>query len=208
MSHKSNPKASGIIFYRYTPTGPEYLIQHYKYKGKCWYSDFGGKVEKGDTSIEYTAARETTEETNCGFLMPFWLTQQLTKPVYDVCKLFSIKYIMKLIKMESFKLTSINSQYILFLTHVPHSLSDNLDLGNTELHSKYNHKRSIFWIKHDDFININYKTIHPRIRNFYSMCKKMNKNNIYNYEFSFNQRYQNKSCYPRYNRHQRLGRCS
>jgi 8-oxo-dGTP pyrophosphatase MutT (NUDIX family) len=208
MSRKSNPRASGIIFYRYTPTGPEYLIQYYKYKNKYWYSDFGGKVEKGDTSIEYTASRETTEETNCGFLMPFWLTRQLTKPVYDVCKLFSIKYIMKLIKMESFKISSINSQYILFLTHIPHSLSDNLDLGGIELHSKYKHERNILWITHNDFINIDYKKIHPRIRNFYSICKKMNKNISFNHEFSFNQRYQNKPYCPRQYKYNRLGNCS
>lgn len=166
------PKASGIIFYRYTLTGPEYLIQQYTYKGKQWYSDFGGKIEKGDTSIEFTAARETAEETNCGLLMPFWITSILTKSAYELCKQISINYIMKLIKYDSVRLTSIKSQYILFVTHIPYSLTNNLELGNFELHSKYNHERSIAWITHNDFVNLDYKKIHPRIRTFYSSCKK------------------------------------
>lgn len=58
-------RAGGVIFFRRVGKSVQLLMIKCRNKsGKMEYEDFGGRTEKGDSSIEETVAREVDEESN------------------------------------------------------------------------------------------------------------------------------------------------
>lgn len=54
-------RAAGLILYRYSPSGLEFLLQRRPHTGE--WEDLGGKVEEQDKTVFHTIAREATEES-------------------------------------------------------------------------------------------------------------------------------------------------
>lgn len=172
-------KASGIIFYRKTPgmydlnldkqkfgsSTYEYLLQFKKFKGKSFYEDLGGKCDDDDINPRQTAAREAAEESNGKFLN----VNTDHKSLISMNRL----YISKLMDEKCIEFEYKKASYVVYLVEIPYKDS-NIDFGDVEIHPKYHIERKMGWIKHDDFINLEYKKVHPRIRHFRSRLLKNN----------------------------------
>jgi len=146
-------KAGGILFI-HGKEKKEVLIQKVLEKGeKLRYSDFGGKTDNADSTIDDTIARELHEESNGGIINKS-TKESLT--IIDLKKMISeniqieiyipfIKYIIKIVYFDDSK----------------YELNFNM-IGTFEKKDKIN--RVIQWISYDEFIKYyNSKLLHPRI---------------------------------------------
>jgi hypothetical protein len=146
-------KAGGILFV-HGKEKKEVLIQKVLEKGeKLRYSDFGGKTDNDDSTIDDTIARELHEESNEGIINKS-TKESLT--IIDLKKMISeniqieiyitfIKYIIKIVYFDDSK----------------YELDFNM-IGTFEKKDKIN--RVVQWISYDEFIKYyNSKLLHPRI---------------------------------------------
>ena len=63
--YKSNDvRAAGVLLYKYTKSGPEFLMIKNTSNLNKFYEDFGGKTDQGDKSFIDTVIREAEEESN------------------------------------------------------------------------------------------------------------------------------------------------
>lgn len=168
--------SAGNILYRYRYDNgkyiPEFLLQ-YKFdikKKKFWYEDTGGKLSIEDKTIKFTAARETSEELN-GSLIGTYPINELNnidkyKNHIDECT----DYIHKLMHNAIFYPND-RTRYALFLVKIPDD--KDYDFGIAEYHPEFYLPRSLKWVSINEIIKIKYNDIHPRIRHFYNILKKI-----------------------------------
>ena len=159
-------KAGGILFV-HGKDKKEVLIQKvFENDGKMRYSDFGGKTDNDDSTIDDTIARELHEESNGG------IRNKSTKESLSVNELKAmideniqieifipmVKYILKIVYFD-------DSKYEL----------DFNKIGTFEKKDKI--KRFVEWISYDEFIKYyDSKSLHPRmvfpsILNFFKVQK-------------------------------------
>ena len=146
-------KAGGVLFIR-GKTNKEVLIQKaLETNGKLRYSDFGGKVDDDDITIDYTIARELYEESNGGirnkstkeYLSIDELNKMINNNIQIEIFIPFIKYILKIVYFDDDK----------------YEIDFNMT-GTRE--KKDNIKRIVQWITYDEFIKYyNSKSLHPRI---------------------------------------------
>lgn len=146
-------KAGGILFI-HGKTKNEVLIQKVIEKdGKIRHSDFGGKIDDGDITIEDTIARELHEETNGA------IRNKSTKEYLSIAELR--KMIDEDIRME------IYIQFAKYLLKIVYFDDDKYEIdfnrtGTSE--KKDNIKRVVEWITYDEFIKYyKSKSLHPRM---------------------------------------------
>lgn len=119
-------RAGGVMFYKRTPAGIEFLMFLCEWKNEQKkFEDIGGKTDRDDGSIEETIAREVEEETNSKIKKQMVL-DLLSKstPVYNN----RIKYLSYLIEAPE-EITHLSQQ----------------DFGDVEEHTKW--ERTIKWVK-------------------------------------------------------------
>lgn len=153
---------AGIIFYRYVNNDIEFLLQerYDKKKKNLWLEDLGGKSEPSDNSIYDVAAREAAEESNGAFC------NDNTIPIeckIEICK----NKILDMIKKQSIAIYISKIKYIIFLVKINDTCM--YDFGDREFHTKYIIDRTINWISKKELKRKSFKSIHPRIRSFYTM---------------------------------------
>lgn len=146
-------KAGGILFI-HGKEKKEVLIQKVLEQGeKLRYSDFGGKTDDDDSTIDDTIARELHEESNGGirnkstkeFLTIGELKNMINENIQIEIYIPFIKYIIKIVYFD-------DSKYDL----------DFNTIGTFEKKDKIN--RIVQWISYDEFIKYyNSKLLHPRI---------------------------------------------
>ena len=146
-------KAGGILFI-HGKEKKEVLIQKVFEKGdKLRYSDFGGKTDNDDSTIDDTIARELHEESNGGiqnkstkeFLTISDLKKMINENIQLEIYIPFIKYILKIVYFD-------DSKYEL----------DFNTIGTFEKKDKIN--RIVQWISYNEFIKYyNSKLLHPRI---------------------------------------------
>ena len=135
---EENPiKAAGIILYK-NIDGNSYLLFIVKEK-EIVYEDLGGKVEKTDSSILETMAREASEESN-GLLKKESLMERLEKMVEN--------------NYTGFYYTN-RSKYLFAVVDATDSEEwlTTEDFGDTELNNPYIDKRKIEWVATKDIKN-------------------------------------------------------
>ncbi len=163
---KMEIKAGGILFV-HGKENKEVLIQKiFEKDGKIKYSDFGGKTDNDDLTIDDTIARELYEESNGG------IRNKYTKQILSIDELRKmideniqieilipmVKYILKIVYFD-------DSKYEL----------DFSIIGTYEKKDKI--KRFVEWISYDEFIKYyDSKSLHPRmvfpsILNFFKVQK-------------------------------------
>jgi len=150
-------KASGILPYTIINNEIYFLLQQIDKTNL--YSDFGGKREKTDNSIKYTAAREFSEETNGYFFSNISNTLSDT----DLIKKSRIIIESLLIYNNPLYIYNFNGKYLIYLLYIK-SIDPN-KLDNVEKYS--NIKRKCKWIKRSSLINDDFikKKIDYRLRN-------------------------------------------
>jgi len=146
-------KAGGVLFIHWK-TNKEVLIQKaLETSGKLRFSDFGGKVDDDDITIDYTIARELYEESNGGirnkstkeYLSIDELNKMINNNIQIEIFIPFIKYILKIVYFDDDK----------------YEIDFNMT-GTRE--KKDNIKRIVQWITYDEFIKYyNSKSLHPRI---------------------------------------------
>lgn len=146
-------KAGGILFV-HGKEKKEVLIQKVLEKGeKFRYSDFGGKTDNDDSTIDDTIARELHEESNEGIrnkstkksLTINELKAMINENIQIEIYIPVIKYILKIVYFD-------DSKYEL----------DFNTIGTFEKKDKIN--RVVQWISYDEFIKYyDSKLLHPRI---------------------------------------------
>lgn len=146
-------KAGGVLFIHWK-TNKEVLIQKaLETNGKLRYSDFGGKVDDDDITIDYTIARELYEESNGG------IRSKSTKEDLSIDELN--KMMNDNIQIEIF------IPFIKYLLKIVYFDDDKyeIDFNRTGTREKKdNIKRVVQWITYDEFIKYyNSKSLHPRI---------------------------------------------
>lgn len=146
-------KAGGVLFI-HGKTNKEVLIQKvFENNGKLRYSDFGGKVDDDDVTIDYTIARELHEESNGG------IRSKSTKENLSIDELS--KMIDENIQIEIF------IPYIKYILKIIYFDDDiyEIDFNRTGTSEKKdNIKRVVEWITYDEFIKYyNSKSLHPRM---------------------------------------------
>ena len=146
-------KAGGVLFI-HGRTNKEVLIQKvFENNRKIRYSDFGGKVDDDDVTIDYTIARELHEETNEG------IRSKSTKEDLSIDELN--KMMNDNIQIEIF------IPYIKYILKIVYFDDDKyeIDFNRTGTHEKKdNIKRVVKWITYDEFIEYyKSKSLHPRI---------------------------------------------
>jgi hypothetical protein len=146
-------KAGGVLFIHWK-TNKEVLIQKaLETNRKLRYSDFGGKVDDDDITIDYTIARELHEESNGG------IRSKSTKEDLSIDELN--KMMNDNIQIEIF------IPFIKYLLKIVYFDDDKyeIDFNKTGTREKKdNIKRVVQWITYDDFIKYyNSKSLHPRI---------------------------------------------
>jgi hypothetical protein len=155
-------KSAGIIFYSFYKGKLHLLLQNCKNK----WSDFGGKKEKEDTAPYITAARETSEESNCMFVSYKSLLSK--KDVIDNINKCT-KYITKKIKknISNPPVYIGRSKYMLYFVKISVFEMRQLKKRNfSEIEYFTNIHRKIEWIKFSDYKELlNQGKIHIRINN-------------------------------------------
>ena len=146
-------KAGGILFV-HGKEKKEVLIQKvFENDGKLRYSDFGGKTDNDDSTIDDTIARELHEESNEGIrnkstkesLSVDELRKMIDENIQIEIYIPVIKYILKIVYFD-------DSKYEL----------DFNTIGTFEKKDKIN--RVVQWISYDEFIKYyDSKLLHPRI---------------------------------------------
>lgn len=136
-------KASGVILYKYDGCGYLYFLMIKKSNPER-YSDLGGKVEVGDSSIRYTASREVSEESN-GLIKKSSILWQLNREFAHIflCK---SKYLLFFIRANEFQMNLESSDF---------GISENGCDGY----------RTIEWVRVDLLFNSDITFLHPRLRN-------------------------------------------
>lgn len=143
-------KASGILPYTIINNEIYFLLQ--KINKTNLYSDFGGKREKNDNSIKYTAAREFSEETN-GYFFNENKDISKIKTDNDLIKKSRIIIESLLIYKNPLYIYNFNGKYLIYLLYIKSVNPNKLD--NIEKFT--NIKRKCEWINrklliNDDFI--------------------------------------------------------
>ena len=146
-------KAGGVLFV-HGRDKKEVLIQKVLEKSKkIRYSDFGGKTDNVDSTIDDTIARELHEEINEGIrikstkqsLSIVELKKMINENIQAEIFIPFIKYILKIVNFD-------DSKYEL----------DFNKIGTFEKKDKIN--RVVQWITYEEFIKYyNSKSLHPRI---------------------------------------------
>ena len=163
---KMEIKAGGVLFVR-GKYKKEVLIQKiFEMDGKLKYSDFGGKTDNDDLTIDITIARELHEESNGG------IRNKSTKKALSIDELS--KMIDENIQIEIFIPLV---KYILKIVYFDDSRYE-LDFNTIGTYEKIDKiKRFVEWITYDEFIKYyNSKSLHPRmgfpsILNFFKVQK-------------------------------------
>jgi hypothetical protein len=163
---KMEIKAGGVLFV-HGKDKKEVLIQKvFEMDGKLRYSDFGGKTDNDDSTIDITIARELHEESNGG------IRNKSTKEALSIDELS--KMIDENIQIEIFIPLV---KYILKIVYFDESEYE-LDFNTIGTYEKKDKiKRFVEWITYDEFIKYyNSKSLHPRmgfpsILNFFKVQK-------------------------------------
>lgn len=152
-NNKLEIKAGGVLFV-HEKNKSEVLIQKvFEKDGKMRYSDFGGKTDNDDLTIDDTIARELHEESNGGIrykstkesLSINELKKMIDENIQINIFIPVVKYIIKIVYFDETK----------------YELDFNT-IGIFEKKDKI--KRFVEWITYDDFIKYyNSKLLHPRI---------------------------------------------
>ena len=146
-------KAGGILPYTIINNNVYFLLQKQFNKKttnkQSLYSDFGGKREKTDPNIRYTAAREFSEETNGIFF-----NKQQNKNLNQNIKTSTIITESLLKHQLPLYIYNYNGKYLIYLLYVYPININKFD--NIEFFTKL--KRTCEWINgklliNDDFIN-------------------------------------------------------
>ncbi len=153
-------KSAGIIFYSFYKGKLHLLLQNCCGK----WSDFGGKKEKSDITPIITAARETSEESNCMFIShrPVLSKEDVINKL-DKCT----KYISNKIK-KNYDNTPVyikRAKYMLYFVRIPvHEMRKLKKRNFSEIEYFTNVPRSVAWIKFSDYKKLlDKKKIHIRI---------------------------------------------
>lgn len=150
---KMEIKAGGILFV-HGKEKKEVLIQKvFENDVKLRYSDFGGKTDNDDSTIDDTIARELHEESNGG------IRNKSTKELLSINELK--KMIDENIQIEIFIPIVKYILKIVYFDDSKYEIDFNI-IGTFEKKDKI--KRFVEWISYDKFIKYyNSKSLHPRI---------------------------------------------
>lgn len=141
-------RAGGILFYRSTPSGVQFLLTKYVFKNAL--EDLGGKTDYPDKSITDTIFREVEEETN-GLIPAWYLYYLLSKPDTVQTRFFvpQSKYLLLVVKADE----------------VIANLNDS-DFGDFETAAKS--ERQVFWIPQEQIVleNLNARLSSDEVTDF------------------------------------------
>ena len=137
--HNNDPdkpiRAGGILFYKKTKEGIEFLMFYCNWKNSNnKFEDIGGKTDASDSSIEATIAREIEEETN----------KKITK-----------KTVLDIISKSTPIYSGKKTKYLSYIIEAPPEINKltKLDFGDVEEHTKW--ERTITWVKKYEILPFN-----------------------------------------------------